>query len=93
MLTNDQNILPIVKGYKITLDTIPHQDKTPKNVCENSTQESLMDTEVSEMPNKGAISLVHNQEKGFLINLFQVEKRMRLLSSNKFYTTEQTYPL
>lgn len=52
-----------------------------------------MDTEVSEMPNKGAISLVHDQEKGFLINLFQVEKRMRLLSSNKFYTTEQTYPL
>ena len=36
---------------------------------------SLMDIKVSEMLKKGAISLVHHQEKGFLSNLFLVEKK------------------
>ena len=47
MLAKDHIILSIVECCKILFDTIPHQIKTPENVCENWAQEILKDMEVS----------------------------------------------
>ena len=61
MLTKNQNTLSILEGYKISFDTIPYQEKTKKIVYKNSARESVMDTEVSEMLKKRAISMVQDQ--------------------------------
>ena len=69
--------LSIVEGYSIPFDTIPHQCKTQKVVCENSVQKSMIDMEVSERLKKEAIYLVQDQVKIFLSNLFAVRKEDR----------------
>ena len=61
MLTKNQNTLSILEGYKISFDTIPYQEKTQKIVNKNSARESVIDTEVSEMLKKRAISMVPDQ--------------------------------
>ena len=68
MLARDQDIFSTKEGYKITS---PHD-----NTHMNLVQENLVDTEISEMLTKGAITVFHkDQKKGFLSHLFLVGKR------------------
>ena len=79
-LTKDQEILEIVKGYKIPLLRTPVQEKVPLNTPLKENQKFLVEEEIKEMLEKEAIKKV-SQHKGqhaqhqFLTNLFLVRKK------------------
>ena len=54
-LTQDQQILYAVKGYVIPFVKVPVQRTIPKQVKTSKTQELLIDQEIMEMLDKGAI--------------------------------------
>ena len=74
-LTQDPNVLSLVKGYEIPLLSKPRQQKPPQDVQMNLAQRLLVDKEVDNMLKKGAILKVSHSEGEFLSNLFLVEKK------------------
>ena len=54
-LTQDQEILSVVKGYVISFLKLPVQRTVPKQVATSKTQELLIDQEIMEMLDKRAI--------------------------------------
>ena len=75
-LTQDQEILSVVKGYVIPFFKISVKRTIPKEVATSKTQELLMDQEITKMLDKGAISKVEHQFPGqFLINILLVKKK------------------
>ena len=79
-LTQDHEILEIVKGYKIPLLRTPIQEKVPLNTPLNKNQKFLVEKEIKEMLETGAIENfsqhkdqhVQNQT---LRNIFPVRKK------------------
>ena len=51
-LTQDQEILSVVKGYVISFLKLPVQRTVPKQVATSKTQELLIDQEIMEMLDK-----------------------------------------
>ena len=54
-LTQDQEILSVVKGYVIAFLKLPVQRTIPKQVATSKTQELLIDQEIMEMLDKETI--------------------------------------
>ena len=75
-LTQDQEILSVVKGYVIPFLKVPMQRPIPKQVTMRKTQELLIDQEIMEMLDKGAIKIVEHQfPDQFLSNILLVKKK------------------
>ena len=75
-LTQDQEILFVVKGYVISFLKISVQRTIPKEVETSKTQELLIDQEITKMLDKGAINKVEHQFPGqFLSNILLVKKK------------------
>ena len=62
-LIKDQDILSVVKCYKIPFIMAPYQKKIAQNIHMSLAQETLVDTITSESLTKGAISLVQENKK------------------------------
>ena len=74
LLTNDQDILNIVKGWEIPLIDTPTQNKIPQDVRMNNLESQAMDKEVEDMLAKGAIRVAIPKEDQFLSNVFVTPK-------------------
>ena len=74
-LTLNQDILSVVKGYKIPFIKIPFQRKIPNFTKMNKKQIALVDLELKEMLKKGAIMRTQPAQGEFLSNLFLVRKK------------------
>ena len=74
-LTLNQDILSVVKGYKIPFIKIPFQRKIPNFTKMNKKQIALVDLELKEMLKKGAIMRTQPARGEFLNNLFLVGKK------------------
>ena len=82
-LTKDQEILEIVKGYKIPLLRTPVQEKIPLNKPLIENRKFLVEKEIKKMLEKGAIKKVsqhkyQHAQNQFLSNLFLVRKKMEV---------------
>ena len=73
-LTLNQDILSVVKGYKIPFIKIPFQRKIPNFTKMNKKQIALVDLELKEMLRKGAIMRTQPAHVELLSNLFLVKK-------------------
>ena len=75
-LTQDQEILSVVKGYVIPFLKVPVQRNIPKQVTTSKTQELLINQEIMEMLDKEAIKKVEHQfSDQFLSNILLVKKK------------------
>ena len=68
-------MLTIVKRYKIPFVSLPFQEKIPNLTKMSKEQLSLVEQEVLEMLEKGAIQKVVPTQGQFLNNLFLVKKK------------------
>ena len=75
-ISQDQEILPIVKRYEIPFESLLFQEKTLNFTKIPKEQFSLVEQEVLEISEKGTIQKVVPAQGQFLSNLFLVEKRM-----------------
>ena len=73
-ITQDQEILSIVKGFEVPFVSLPLQEKIPNLTKMSKEQFSLVEQEVLEMLEKGAIQKSVPKQKQFPSNLFLVEK-------------------
>ena len=76
-LTLNQDILSVVKGYKIPFIKIPFQRKIPNFTKMNKKQIALVDLELKEMLKKGAIMRTQPAQGEFLSILFLMGKKDR----------------
>ena len=91
-LTQDEEISSVVKEYMITFLKVPVQRNIPKQVTTSKTQELLINQEIMEMLDKGAIKKVEHQfPDQFLSNILLVKKKdggnrpcINLKALNKF---------
>ena len=75
-VTQDQEILSIVKWYEILFVSLSFQEEIPNLTKMLKEPFSFVEQEVLEMLEKGAIQKVVPTQGQFLSNLFLVEKRM-----------------
>ena len=71
-ITRDQEILSIVKGYQRPFTNLPVQEKPQKM---SDKQSLLVDQEISELLEKGAIQEAETAQEEFLSNIFLVGKK------------------
>ena len=74
-IIQDQEILSIVKGYNIPFVSLPFQGKIPNLPKMSKEQFSLVEQEVLEMLEKGAIKKAIPAQGQFLSNLFLAGKK------------------
>ena len=74
-LALNQDILSVVKGYKIPFIKIPFQRKIPNFTKMNKKQIALVDLELKEMLKKGAIMRTQLAQGEFMSSLFLVGKK------------------
>ena len=74
-LTSDPFILNTVHGFQIPFLSEPSQVASPHAIPMNSEQATLVDQEVQEMMNKGAIKSTNCSQKQFLSPIFLVPKK------------------
>ena len=76
ILTNDTEILSLVEGYTILFHKIPRQKNIPNSSKLSQEEKVLVQKEIHEMLNKGAIVETTNHLEGeFISNLFLLEKK------------------
>ena len=76
-ISQDQEILSILKRYQIPFESLLFQEKTPNFQNKISKEQfSRVEQEVLEILEKGTIQKVVPAQGQFLSNLFLVEKRM-----------------
>ena len=75
VLTQDNNILSIIKGYEIPFLEQPYQTRFPCVPHMNQNQVQLVDTEIKEMLKKGAIHQALPVQNQFLSTLLLVGKK------------------
>ena len=75
VLTQDRQMLSIVSGFEIPFTSEPVQIKEPVPIRLRLDQEKLIDVEVQEMLQKGAISKVLPVKGQYLSNVFLVPKK------------------
>ena len=76
VLTNDTEILSLVEGYTIPFHEIPQQKNIPNSPKLSQEEKILVQKEIHEMLNKGAIVETPNHLEGqFISNLFLVENQ------------------
>ena len=69
-LTSDENILDIVRGYRIEFLETGFQDQEPKTICFSPTETSVVQSEVAKLLNKGVIVLSEDEPGQFVSNIF-----------------------
>jgi len=74
-LTVDNWILSTVKGYKIEFFKTPIQFSAPKTIDFGETQNQIVDNEIIELLQKGAISECKHEDNEFISNIFLVKKK------------------
>ena len=74
-LTQDPQILQLVKGYQIPFHTYPLQQFPPHPLKLNKEEQLQVDTEVQNMLTKGAIKEVPPSVDKFLSTIFLVPKK------------------
>ena len=75
-LTNDPFILELVKGYQIPFLSEPSQMEPPSLILMSQEETAIVDQEIKEKLNKGAIKLVQpNTKSQFLSSIFIVPKK------------------
>jgi hypothetical protein len=72
--TNDPWILQSVEGYILEFDTKPVQFSVPNEIIFNTAEMEIIDQEVAELLNKGAIVPSHWEDGQFVSNIFVVKK-------------------
>ena len=75
LLTQDQFILEMVVGIQIPFTTFPHQNQVPPLTFHNQSEKVVIDREISEMFQKGAIQVVSPMNGEFLSSVFLVKKK------------------
>ena len=76
ILTNDTELLSLVEGYTIPFHEIRQQKNIPNSHKLSQEENILVQKDIHEMFNKGAIVEIPNHLEGeFIINLFLVEKK------------------
>ena len=90
-ITQDQEILSVVKGHEIPSVSLPFQEKIANLTKMLKEQFSFAEQELLEMLEKGAIQKVVPSQGQFLNNLYHVEKKdgrnypmINLKNLNKF---------
>ena len=77
-LTQGQDILSVVKGYVIPSLKVPVQRNIPKQVTMSKTQELLINQEIMEILDKGAVKKVEHQfPDQFLSHILLIKKKDR----------------
>ena len=76
-LTKDQNILQIVKGYRILFLCRLKQKREPKEINFSMQEKETISLEVENLLKKGAVEQVCPQKDQFLSNIFIVKKKDR----------------
>ena len=74
LITKDQAVLSVIQGYKIPFKNPPVQGKHPTQSMDRS-QSKLIDQEIQELLEKGAMSQTSSTNGEFLSNLFLVPKK------------------
>ena len=74
-LTKDQNILQILKGYRILFLCRPKQKREPKEINFSMQEKETISLEVENLLKKGAVEQVCPQKDQFLSNIFIVKKK------------------
>ena len=74
-ITNDPWILQTVEGYKLELFQEPVQISVPNPIAFSDSEKELIQDEINQMLEKGAICEVHQSQCRFLSNLFLVAKK------------------
>lgn len=74
-LTQDPWILSAVKGYKLEFDENPFQKVIPNPIRFNEDECKLIDSEVSDLLEKGAIKETVHEQGEFISNIFLVKKK------------------
>ncbi len=77
LLTKDSWVLNTIQGYQLALLGRPTQWKTPHPSQFNQEQWVLIQEEMDNLLEKGAISEVYNPQDGYFSNLFLVPKKDR----------------
>ena len=75
LITFDQNILNIVKGWEIPLHEVPSQTKCPHKINMNKQEELSTNLEIESMMKKGAIRLAIPKKDQILSNIFVTPKK------------------
>ena len=70
-------MLSIVKEYQIPFTNLPVQEKPPNTTKMSEQQSMLVDQEISDSLEKGAIQKAETAQEEFLINFFLVGKKDR----------------
>lgn len=74
-LTSDTWVLQTVSGYKIEFSKLPYQNHIPKIIDFGSDRNKIVDQEVLELLQKGAISECNHESGEFISNIFLVQKK------------------
>lgn len=73
-VTSDASVLQSVRGFHIEFYDVPCQPRPPHPIVFSAPDAQLVDAEVAELLQKGAICRTTLHERGFLSNLFLVDK-------------------
>lgn len=89
-------MLKTIQGYEISFDEQPYQNKKPCEIDFDEHEIFLVDEEVHELLNKGAIKEVEFSDDLYISNIFVVPKKsgklrpiINLRSLNEFVTYEK----
>ena len=90
-LTNDKDILQIVKGLKIPFLERPSQKQPPTEIKMSQEENKLVDTEVQELLRKGTITPAGGSKDQFVSNIFSETEKIRSFSPD--YKFEKMEPI
>ena len=71
----DQWVLEMVRGFRIPFVSDPRQRQQPRQLCLSKEGEALLEVEIQEMLEKGAIQESRTKGRGFVSNVFLVPKK------------------
>ena len=94
-ITQDQWVLETVRGFRIPFVSDPRQRQQPRQLCLSKEAEALLEVEIQEMLEKGAIQESQTKGRGFVSKVFLVPKKdggqrpvINLKKLNEFVHTE-----
>lgn len=73
-MTDDSWVLQTVKGYKIIFDSVPLQHVLPKEINFSEHEQPLVDKEISNLIDEGAVYFSTHESGGFYIKYFSCKK-------------------
>ena len=74
-VTQDQWVLETIWGYRIPFVSEPRKLQLPRQLCLSNEGKALLEVEIQEMLEKGAIQEARTKGRGFVSNVFLVPKK------------------